>query len=152
MKCVGMQVIVESLAMGSFKQMKERSRDPLLKSIVELTAQDESRHVSYGLIYMKDEIPKMTDPDRERLEDFAIAAVEIMVGRGQGMGSQAGLFADLGIDQEAAAKEIQARFSDPSHRRREPGAFQLYVVPQIKRIGLITERTAPRYRELGFEM
>ena len=75
MKCVGMQVITESLAMGTFKSMKENTRDELLRNVVELTAQDEARHVSYGLIYMKEELPRMSDPDRERVEDFALTAV-----------------------------------------------------------------------------
>ncbi len=52
MKCVGMQVIAESLALGSFQMMKESTGDEVLRTIAGLTAQDEARHVSYGLIYM----------------------------------------------------------------------------------------------------
>ncbi|MCP5057013.1 MAG: ferritin-like domain-containing protein [bacterium] len=155
MKCVGMQVIVEGLAMGSFKNMKERTRDQLLKDIVELTAQDEARHVSYGLIYMKDELPKMSEEDRNRVEDFAIMAIKAMVrpsGGGGGLGSQMGVFGDLGIDPEAAMKEIREKFSEPGFRASRPDAFRDYVIPQLTRIDLITDRTAPQYRELGFEV
>ena len=154
MKCVGMQVIVEGLAMGAFKTMKEGTRDELLRKIVGLTAQDEARHVSYGLIYMKDELPRMPDPDRDRVEDFAIAAVEAMAGRrrGRGMANQMALFGDMGIDVEAAVREAREKFSDPEFRQRQPNVFRDYVVPQLQRIDLITERTAPRYRELGFEV
>jgi hypothetical protein len=73
MKCVGMQIIVEGLAMGSFKIMKEGTRDELLRRIVELTAQDEARHVSYGLIY-EGELPRMPDKDASG-RDFALATV-----------------------------------------------------------------------------
>ncbi len=152
MKCVGMQVIVEGLAMGSFKIMKEGTSDPLLESIVELTAQDEARHVSYGLIYMKDEIPRMSEPDRDRLEDFAAAAIDIMIGRGRGMSSQAQLFAGLGIDIEQAVKETREKVRSKEFRASRPNAFRDYVIPQLQRIDLITERTAPQYRELGFEV
>ena len=154
MKCVGMQVIVESLAMGSFKLMKKGSRDELLRKIVELTAQDEARHVSYGLIYMKDELPLMAEPDRNRVEDFAAAAVTAMVGqRGTpGMGAQAALFEGVGIDGEAAVREIREKLKDPEFRAGRPSPFRDHVVPQLQRIGLITERTAPQYRELGFEV
>jgi hypothetical protein len=152
MKCVGMQVIVEGLAMGSFKIMKEGTRDPLLKSIVELTAQDEARHVAYGLIYMKDEIPKMSEPDRDRLEDFALTAVDAMVGRGRGMSSQGEIFAGLGIDRDAAVEEVAERVRSPEFRKSRPNAFRDYVIPQIQRIDLITERTAQGYRDLGFEV
>jgi len=154
MKCVGMQVIVESLAMGSFKIMKTGSRDPLLRRIVELTAQDEARHVSYGLIYMKEELPRMPEPDRDRVEDFAIAAVGAMVGSGgRGvMGSQAALYADLGIDADAAFREVREKLADPEFRAGRPSPFRDHVVPQLERIGLITERTAPQYRALGFDV
>jgi hypothetical protein len=155
MKCVGMQVIVEGLAMGSFKNMKRGTRDPLLKEIVELTAQDEARHVSYGLIYMRDELPKMEEKERDRVEDFAIMAIEAMVrppgGQG-GLGSQQGIYGDLGIDAEAAATEMREKFSSPEFRNRRPNTFRDYVIPQLTRIDLITDRTAARYKKLGFEV
>jgi hypothetical protein len=155
MKCVGMQVIVEGLAMGSFKNMKKGSRDPLLRSIVELTAQDEARHVSYGLIYMKHELPIMAPADRDRVEDFAIGAIEGLVrppGAKGGLGSQLDLYSDLGIDPVAAAEEMREKLADPAFREKRPNTFRDYVIPQIQRIDLITDRTADRYRKLGFEV
>jgi hypothetical protein len=149
-KCVGMQVIVEGLAMGAFKLMKEGTKDDLLRQIVEYTANDEARHVSYGLIYMKDELPRMADPERDELEDFAFGAVSAMVGR-QGVGgiSQLGLLQEVGIDRDAAIAEMREKLSDPAFRARQPNAFRDYVMPQLVKLGIITERTAPKYRELG---
>jgi hypothetical protein len=152
MKCVGMQVIAESLALGSFKTMKNSTRDELLRRIVELTAQDEARHVSYGLIYMRDELPKLSEPDRRRVEDFALAALRILApAPGQG-GPLFELLAEVGVDMAAATKELQAKFSDPAFRRSQPNTFQDYVIPQLKRLDLISERTAPGYREMGLEV
>ena len=152
-KCVGMQVIVEGLAMGAFKIMKEGTSDELLRSIVELTAQDEARHVSYGLIYMRDELPRMPDPDREEVEDFAYSAVEALVGRTPGEGiSQTALLQGTGIDLEAAREEIRAKLRDPEFRKGRPDAFRDYVLPQLERLGIISERTAPKYRRLGFDV
>ena len=152
MKCVGMQVIVEGLAMGAFKIMKEQSNDELLRDIVELTARDEARHVSYGLIYMKDEIPRMPDPDRDRVEDFAYAAVEALSGRkpGTGMTTQADLFGEVGLDVGKVAAEMMEKIKDPEFQAKQPDAFRDYVMPQLTRLGIITDRTAPKYREIGF--
>ncbi len=149
-KCVGMQVIVEGLAMGAFKLMKEGSKDELLRKVVELTANDEARHVSYGLIYMKDELPRMSEKDRDELEDFALGAVSAMVGR-QGVGgiSTLGVLAEVGIDRDKALAEIREKFSDPAFRARQPSAFRDYVMPQLLKLGIVTERTGPKYRELG---
>ncbi len=153
MKCVGMQIIVEGLAMGSFKIMKEGSRDELLRRVVELTAQDEARHVSYGLIYMKDELPKMADPDRERVEDFALAALRMMAGnQAARSGPMLALLPEVGIDPNEAAAEMREKFADPEFQARRPNAVRDYVIPQLQRLGLINERTAPGYRELGFQV
>ena len=157
MKCVGMQVLAESLAMGSFKTMKEITGDEVLRKIFELTSQDEARHVSYGLIYMKDEIPKMNEPDRDRLEDFAWAAMTILATNGL-MEEKQGrkwvdplqqIYIDVGIDPKKAESEIISRMSDPEALRAQPNPFRDYAYPQLERIGLITERTFSKYREVG---
>ncbi len=154
MKCVGMQVIVEGLAMGAFRIMKDGSRDELLRKIVGLTANDEARHVSYGLIYMKDELPRMTDPDRERVEDFAFAAVDAISGRRPGTGflSQLGIFEDAGIDASQIVPKVIEKFMDADFIASQPDPVRDHVLPQLQRIGLITDRTASKYRELGFEL
>jgi len=156
MKCVGMQVIAESLAMGSFKKMKEITRDEVLRKVFELTAQDEARHVSYGLIYMKHEIPKMNERDRNRLEDFAFTAMTLLATNAQmeEEGKQwvdplEQIYAELGIDPKKANDEILARMRDPEALRAMPNPFRDYAYPQLERIGLITERTFSKYREVG---
>ncbi len=153
MKCVGMQVIVEGLAMGAFKIMKEGSRDELLRQIVGLTAADEARHVSYGLIYMKDELPRMAEDDRNRVEDFAFAAVDAISGRRPGTGfvSQMSIFEDAKIDTTEALPEVMEKFQDPEFIASQPDPIRDHVLPQLHRIGLITDRTAEKYRGLGFE-
>ncbi len=157
MKCVGMQVVVESLAMGSFKAMKDGTKDELFRRVVELTAQDEARHVSYGLIYMKEELPRMSDPDRERVEDFALAAIRLLVSGGPGdssggLSTREKLYAEMGIDYAAAMEEVSARSSDPEFAGTGPNMFDDHVVPQLGRVGLITDRVAPQYREMGFDV
>lgn len=154
MKCVGMQVIVEGLAMGSFKIMKEGSRDQLLRDIVSLTADDEARHISYGLIYMKDELPRMKDEDRNRVEDFAFAAVDAISGRrpGTGFTSQLDILQDAGIDVATVLPQVVEKFSDPEFIASQPDPIRDHVLPQLARIDLITDRTAQKYRDLGFSV
>ncbi len=151
-KCVGMQVIAESLAMGSFKMMKEGTNDEVLKQVVELTARDEARHVSFGLIYIKEELPKMSQPDRDELEDFALAAVRILAdpaNQAENSGPLFEIFREVGIDMEVAMAELQEKFADPEFVAGQPNPFKDYVMPQLDRLGLITERTASGYRDMG---
>jgi hypothetical protein len=151
MKCVGMQVIAESLAMGSFKLMKAGTKDEVLARVVDLTAQDEARHVSFGLIYMKEELPRMSEDGRKRVEDFAVAALRLLCAPEAQAAIAEPLFAifrEVGIDTVAAAREMEEKFLDPAFRARQPNPFRDYVAPQLKRVGLITDRTAPAYREM----
>ena len=154
MKCVGMQVITESLAMGAFRAMQAGTNDDLLRHIVGLASHDEARHVSYGLIYMKEELPRMSDPERERVEDFALWAIrQLTGGRGDhGRPVRAALYDEVGIDFEAATKEIRERASDPELASTAPDPLRDFVIPQVQQVGLVTERTAPGYRELGFDV
>jgi hypothetical protein len=152
MKCVGMQVIAESLAMGTFKMMKQGTNDEVLRQVVELTAQDEARHVSYGLIYMKDEIPRMDAAERDRLEDFALAGISLLAGpeaRAASGEPMLQMFQEVGIDVAKATAELQERMADPEFRERMPNPFRDYVMPQLNRIGLVTDRTASKYEEFG---
>jgi len=155
MKCIGMQVIAESIAMGSFKTMMKLTNDEVFRRVVELTAQDEARHVSYGLIYMKDEIPKMNERDRDRLEDFAWTAMTLLATTPQlRKGENAPdpmevIFEDLGIDPKKAADEMLSRMSDPEYVKAQPNPFRDYAYPQLERVGLITDRTLSKYREAG---
>jgi hypothetical protein len=155
MKCVGMQVIAESVAMGSFKTMREITRDEVLRKVFELTAKDEARHVSYGLIYMKDEIPKMNERDRDRLEDFAWTAMTLLATTpqlqegGQRANPMEEIFDGLGIDPKKAEDELASRYRDPEFVKAQPNPFRDYAYPQLERIGIITERTASKYQEAG---
>jgi hypothetical protein len=62
-----------------------------------------------------------------------------------------GMLAEVGVDVNAATRELKEKFSDPEFRRAQPNPFREYVVPQLHRVGLITERTGPRYQEMELE-
>jgi len=59
------------------------------------------------------------------------------------------IFGEVGIDMDVAMKELQEKYSDPEFVANQPNPFKEYVIPQLDRLGLITERTAPQYREMG---
>jgi hypothetical protein len=156
-KCVGMQIMVESLAMGSFKNMLVTADDPLLKDIVTLTARDEARHVSFGIISLQHEIPSLPEEQRAGLEDFALAALNILVGRGgdarlpgQSVGFDQPLI-DAGLDPAEVAKVLEnERKQTPAIKTEQRPLFQHYMIPNLQRVGLISDRVRPLYVEAGF--
>ncbi len=149
-KCVGMQIMVESLAMGSFRNMMIQAEDEILKSIVRLTAQDEARHVAFGVVSLSEEIPKMSEEDRVGLEDFAIAAIGILSSGGLGAGQTV---IDAGIDpqdmRDSLAKEAQESSGRSAPKSEQVSVLHEYMVPNLAKIGLISDRIRPKYVEAG---
>jgi hypothetical protein len=70
-KIVGMQMLVEGLAMGAFATLYTRSRDPLLVRLTQLVMTDEAFHHKFGKIWADRTIPHLAEEERNLIEDWA---------------------------------------------------------------------------------
>jgi hypothetical protein len=154
-KSVGMNILVESLAMGTFYNMMIQAEDPLLESIVKLTARDEARHVNFGLISLAKEIPTMDEEARAGLEDFGLAAIGILLGQGEEQGlDMSQPYIDAGIDPDDVKNILAPQLEAADIALLQSGSKQRstvheYMVPNLQKIGLITDRTRSQYVEAG---
>ena len=73
-KLVGMQIVVEGLALYSFREMRNLTQEPLLKDLLTYVARDESRHHAYGVQYVSRCVPCLSAAELKELEDFALEA------------------------------------------------------------------------------
>ena len=80
-KCVGMQVILESVALSFFRLGEKIATEPVLKDFIGKVHEDESRHVAYGVLTLEDRIPQLSGESRARLENWAYDAVARIGGR-----------------------------------------------------------------------
>jgi len=55
MKFLGMQIMVEGLALGAFGMMYRQTREPLLRELLKRVIQDEARHVHYGVLALREQ-------------------------------------------------------------------------------------------------
>jgi hypothetical protein len=171
---IGMNIVVEGIAMGAFHNMKRVTGCDLLRDITELTMRDEARHVAFGYLYVGDALAKMHPDDREDAADFALAAIEMMaptLGRGSDPGSRGGrdsrsgsgrgdpIFAQVlvnsDIDPQDFAKGVrEAREAGISlePRRGTVHIMNDLVMPALSRVGAITDRTSAILKERGIEM
>jgi hypothetical protein len=162
---IGMNMIVEGLALGAFNNMYHVTNCPLLKAITFNVMRDESRHVSFGHVFLGPVIKKLDEASREDLADFAFNAVYLIVqgtqvGGGQTLASRAdpGFMEVLknsdidpddffkGLD-EAATMGILADFP--------PGqihSLKDLMLPALHRVGLITPRVQKKYEEAGIDV
>src|SRR5260370_25350891 len=78
MRYLGMQVLIEGLALAAFGLMRDMTTMPLPKQILAYVMQDEARHVAFGRLALRDYYSQITDAERREREDFVIEGCYLM--------------------------------------------------------------------------
>ena len=74
MTYLGMQVMVEGLALAAFGFMHQMTEEPLLKKLLRYVMSDEARHVAFGVLSLKEVYEQMTDAEMKDRQEFAFEA------------------------------------------------------------------------------
>ncbi len=77
-KLVGMQMLLEGLAMGAFANLQKHSRDQVLCRLVQLVMTDEACHHKFGKIWADKTIANLSPAERDRVEDWAAECFETL--------------------------------------------------------------------------
>ena len=129
---LGMQVIVEGLALAATRVASTGFGDPIITSITKMIARDEARHISFGLVALNGLYGEMTSAELDEREEFLLEAIHLM--------SQRFLLREVWEKLDLDA-EKGARFA-----RTDPmmvGFRQLLfhkVVHVLRQIGLLSEK------------
>jgi len=75
---LGMQIIVEALAMAAFRMANTTFHDDLVKQITKLVARDEARHVSFGVLSLTEVYREMTTAELTLREEMVLEASSLM--------------------------------------------------------------------------
>ena len=78
MKFLGMQIMIEGLALGAFSMMYHSTREPLLKELLRYVIQDEARHVHYGVLALKRHFAELSDTELREREDWTFEVACLM--------------------------------------------------------------------------
>jgi hypothetical protein len=146
-KLVGMQMLVEGLAMGAFAHGYKFNRDPLARRLFQLVMTDEAFHHKFGKIWADRTIPHLTEAERALVEDWtAHCAQKLFFDRGA-PNQMAEMFEPFGLDPERVTEAIieRRKARDPNMRiTNETNIFRVLIKTLLK-AGLITERTRSFY-------
>jgi hypothetical protein len=74
MTYLGMQVMVEGLALAAFGFLHQMTEEPLLKQMLRYVMSDEARHVAFGVLSLKEVYDGMTDAEMKDRQEFAFEA------------------------------------------------------------------------------
>lgn len=145
MKFLGMQIMVEGLALGAFGTLYQLTSEPLLKQLLRNVIQDEARHVHYGVLALREHIAKeLSESERREREDWAFEVALLMRNR-------------------FMAFEVYEEWFEGTMTREQWKAFvtevpgmQLFrqvmftrLVPNLREIGLLSPRIMPHYERVG---
>ena len=139
-KFLGMQLVVEGLAVSAFTSILGRCKEPLFKSLAQLVLRDEARHVAFGVISLTDFYNEMNEQERRERQEFVYEACVLM--RGRLISGEA--YERMGVDPVMVKETI--RDSAEMLEFREMLFSQ--IVPNMKKVGLLDGWLAERFAEM----
>lgn len=150
---IGMNMIIEGLALGAFNNMYRQTEEPLLKSITFNVMRDESRHVSFGHVFLAPRVAAMHPDDREDLAQFAFDAVKILM---EGQRDIDPGFLKVLEASNIDANDFMAGMKEAADQgltqELPPGqvhSLKDLMMPALSRAGLITTRTRELFVQAG---
>ena len=74
MTYLGMQIMVEGLALAAFGSMHQMTTEPLLKQLLRYVMSDEARHVAFGVLSLQEVYAQLSAPEMRERQEFAFEA------------------------------------------------------------------------------
>jgi len=142
LKFIGMQIIIEGLALAAFQTTKETSNCPLLRQLVHYVIRDEARHVTFGVNYLQEFLETLSEEEVEDRAMFAYEACVVMRARIINTELPARWF---GMSEEEILEMV---VNDDTQDMFNNMLFSR-VMPNLKKIGLLTDKVMPLYEKLN---
>ncbi len=145
MKFLGMQIMIEGLALGAFGAIRQVTGEPLLKDVLRYVISDEARHVHYGVLALSRYYAEALDERaRREREDWAFEVSLLLRNR----------FLAHEIHDEYYAHTMSRRAWDAlvlesDLMRSFRKTMFKRIIPNLKRIGLLSDRIKPHYEKIG---
>jgi hypothetical protein len=145
MKFLGMQIMVEGLALGAFGTLYQMTSEPLLRELLRKVIQDEARHVHYGVIALREHFNhELSEAEQREREDWAFEVALLMRNR----------FLSYEVYEEWFEHKISRK--QWAHMISHSPGFELFrqtmfqrLVPNLREIGLLSDRIKPHYERVG---
>ncbi|HEY6533944.1 MAG TPA: ferritin-like domain-containing protein [Acidimicrobiales bacterium] len=129
MTYLGMQIMVEGLALAAFGFLHEMTTEPLLKQLLRYVMSDEARHVAFGVLSLKEHYAQLTDAELRERQEFAFEAAVRMRDRFL----QQEVWERLGVPVSEAVEIISRT---PDQQLFQQMLFAK-IVPNCRKLGLL---------------
>ena len=140
-KFLGMQIIVEGLALAAFGTLRDTTTNPLLRELITGVMEDEARHVAFGVLSLREFCRGYSESERNEREDFVYEACVLMRDRIKSLE----VWQRLGLD----AAECEAIAEQSGIAKEFRHRLFSKIVPNVKSLGLLqSEKQRRRFHEL----
>ena len=141
MKYLGMQIMVEGLALAAFGLIHSFTKEGLIKEITRLVMTDEARHVAFGVLSLRGFYANLPPGELREREDFVYESARLM--RDRFLADE--VWEAMGMDVEEC-KRLTLESPGMIEFRR---LLFSKIVPNLKRLDLLTPRVRAGFAELG---
>jgi len=141
MTYLGMQVLIEGLALAAFQSIRDKAGNTLAGAVNAYVMQDEARHVSFGRLALREHYPHLSDAERDEREEFVVEALYFMRDRF----NQSEVWERLGLP----AKVLDEIHYNSKQMQSFRGRLFSRVVPTVKDIGLWGPRVQKAFADMG---
>jgi hypothetical protein len=141
MPYLGMQVLIEGLALAAFGVHRDLANNALAKQLLAYVMQDEARHVAFGRLALRDYYASLTAAERADREEFVVEGCYLMRNRFRAQE----VWERMGYDVEECLEFTE---HSPVQQAFRTLLFSR-IVPCVKDIGLWGEKVQRAYADLG---
>ena len=143
---LGMQIMVEGLALAAFGLMQQITTEPLLKKLLRYVMSDEARHVAFGVLSLQEFYKELTDAEMRERQEFAFDVAR----RLQRRFAHTEMWARMGVDPDAIYRTME-QVNPPAQQIFQQLLFSK-IVPNCKKLGLLDAADGwlrERFTEIG---
>ena len=141
LKFIGMQIVIEGLALSAFNAIKAITPSKVLHDILDLVIRDEARHVTFGVNYLEEFVNTLSEEEKNDRAMFAYEAC--VISRERLVPTD--VFEYWGWNIEESRKLFLSGNVTSNFRK----LLFTRVMPNLKRIGLLTDEARVKFEELG---
>jgi P-aminobenzoate N-oxygenase AurF len=141
MTYLGMQVLIEGLALAAFQRIRDQSTNTLAGAVNAYVMQDEARHVTFGRMALREYYPQLTDAERAEREEFTVEALYFMRDRF----NQAEVWMRSGLPVQEMLQYAYQSGAMQAFRTR----LFTRIVPILKEIGLFGPKVQKALGDMG---
>lgn len=146
-KIVGMQMLIEGIAMGAFATFNAKANDPVLRRLVQLVMSDEAFHHRFGRLWAAKTIKHLSEEEHRKVEDWTAQTFQMLLFNLINAEQKQVIYAKYGLDWEWVRDAMKEVFGDEDRRAQLKDNTNIFrvLIKTLLHAGIITKRTAPLY-------